>query len=48
MLDQPPESNDSVKETNAWSSYLSDYAATKKNEEFLHKVGNSRAIYLIR
>ncbi|CAG5127144.1 unnamed protein product, partial [Candidula unifasciata] len=48
MLDPPPESNDSVKETSNWSSYLNEFATTKKNEEFLHKVGNSRAIYLFR
>lgn len=48
MLDPPPESNDSVKETSTWSSYLNEFATTKKNEEFLHKVGNSRAIYLFR
>uniref|UniRef100_A0A2C9K1L6 Paired amphipathic helix protein Sin3a n=1 Tax=Biomphalaria glabrata TaxID=6526 RepID=A0A2C9K1L6_BIOGL len=48
MLDPPPESNDSVKETSTWSSYLTEYTTTKKNEEFMHRVGNSRPVYLVR
>ncbi|CAL1533075.1 unnamed protein product [Lymnaea stagnalis] len=48
MLDPPPESNDSVKETSAWSTYINEYAAAKKNEEYIHRVGHSRPIYLVR
>ncbi|GFO40615.1 paired amphipathic helix protein sin3a [Plakobranchus ocellatus] len=55
MLDPPPESSPSVKETMTWSSYLKDFAsgasgvgAGRKKEEFCHRVGNSRAIYLVR
>ncbi|KAK3764797.1 hypothetical protein RRG08_046433 [Elysia crispata] len=56
MLDPPPESSTSVKETMSWSSYLKDLAlgsggisgAGRKKEEFCHCVGNSRPIYLVR
>lgn len=56
MLDPPPESATSVKETMSWSSYLKDFASgnggasgvTRKKEEFSHRVGNSRPIYLVR
>ncbi|GFR95892.1 paired amphipathic helix protein Sin3a, partial [Elysia marginata] len=56
MLDPPPESSTSVKETMSWTSYLKDFAsgstgaasAGRKKDEFSHRVGNSRPIYLVR
>ncbi|RUS78096.1 hypothetical protein EGW08_014140, partial [Elysia chlorotica] len=58
MLDPPPESSTSVKDTMSWSSYLKDLAmgsggggssgSGRKKEEFCHRVGNSRPIYLVR
>ena len=48
MLHPPPESNESVKEASAWSQYISQYAQSNKGEEFLHKIGNNKAVYLVR